>query len=121
MLVIRTIVCFAFVACCASACGVVGGSPEPSLDDPASGDTGDIPLAASTSDVCWKRTTARGVGVIPSECPGAEKSGVLCYPLCPAGYKGVGPVCWQSCPEGYTDDGALCRRDARIISADTSA
>jgi hypothetical protein len=55
-----------------------------------------------------------------SECPGADKSGALCYPFCAEGYHGAGPYCWQNCPDGYTDDGATCRRDAQIISADTS-
>jgi hypothetical protein len=54
-----------------------------------------------------------------SECPGAERSGALCYPPCREGYDGVGPVCWQNCPPGYTDDGAFCRRDVRIIGANT--
>jgi hypothetical protein len=55
-----------------------------------------------------------------SECPGADRSGLLCYPPCRAGYTGVGPVCWQQCPPGYDDDGATCRRNSRIISADNS-
>lgn len=71
-------------------------------------------------DVCWMKTYGRGVGTIPSECPGREKDGLLCYPHCAAGYDGVGPVCWQMCPAGYTDDGATCRRDAQIISAANS-
>lgn len=72
-------------------------------------------------DICWKRTVTRGVGAIPTECPGGEKNGLLCYPKCAAGYYGVGPVCWQSCPSGFRDDGALCTRDVKIIGADNSA
>jgi hypothetical protein len=52
-----------------------------------------------------------------TECPGADRSGLLCYPPCKAGYDGVGPVCWQQCPAGYHDDGAFCRKDVRIIGA----
>jgi hypothetical protein len=49
-----------------------------------------------------------------------DKTGLLCYPPCKEGYKGVGPVCWQNCPGGYTDDGATCRRNAKIVKADNS-
>jgi hypothetical protein len=133
MVLARALASFGFLGCCVTACGVLPGRGESgasgppegagasapevlaSVDDPA---LGEAALAASTADVCWKRTSVRGVGTIPTECPGAEKSGLLCYPLCPAGYKGVGPVCWQSCPAGYTDDGVTCRRDASIISSD---
>lgn len=116
MVVTKGIVSFAFFAFCASACGVM---ETPSAEDPAASETATAALA-TPADVCWKRTTVRGVGAVPSECPNAEKSGLLCYPRCAAGYTGVGPVCWQNCPDGYHDDGALCRRDAQIISADTS-
>lgn len=68
---------------------------------------------------CFYETRGRGVHVL-SECPGAEKSGLLCYPHCRPGYTGVGPVCWQNCPPGYADDGALCRRNAQIIGADNN-
>lgn len=75
----------------------------------------------SSFNACWAATTVRGAGVIPSTCPGEEKDGALCYPLCKAGYDGVGPVCWEICPADAHDDGAFCRRDAKIISANTSA
>jgi hypothetical protein len=39
-----------------------------------------------------------------------DMDGALCYPKCPAGYKGVGPVCWQACPAGFRDDGAFCAK-----------
>lgn len=120
-MVTKTIVSFAFFALCASACGVLESAPGSSTEDPTSGETAEVAQAASTADVCWKRTTVRGVGAIPSECPNAEKSGLLCYPRCPGGYDGVGPVCWQRCGEGYKDDGAFCRRDAHITSADIGA
>src|SRR5260221_12594287 len=55
-----------------------------------------------------------------SECPGADKSGYLCYPFCAEGYHGVSQYCWGSCPEGYRDDGWTCWRDAEIIGADNS-
>ena len=35
-------------------------------------------------------------------------SGLLCYPPCPAGSKGIGPVCWGYCPEGTKQCGVLC-------------
>lgn len=46
---------------------------------------------------------------------GCEKNGLLWYPNCRAGFKGVGPVCWGTCPAGYKDDGATCRKDAHIF------
>lgn len=37
----------------------------------------------------------RGVGRIPASCAaGEERDGLLCYPTCRAGWKGVGPMCW---------------------------
>jgi hypothetical protein len=72
--------------------------------------------------VCWMKTKTRGVGTVPTQCPGGtQQNGALCYPSCAPGYYGVGPVCWSYCPAGYTDDGATCRRDASIISANNSA
>jgi len=55
--------------------------------------------------------------------PDEEKNGLLCYPKCPDGMKGVGPVCWaetsgvgigtpvelDDCPSGWTNDGLTCR------------
>jgi hypothetical protein len=115
MKAILGVVSFAFLPCAVGACGVLqSGATE---EEPA---VGEVTEAASTEGLCWRRTTLRGVGTLPTECPGGEKSGVLCYPRCAEGYAGVGPVCWQSCPEGYKDDGALCRRDAQILSADNS-
>lgn len=64
--------------------------------------------AQSQSNVtaCWKDSFDRGVGKPISACPpGDEKSGLLCYPFCDAGYTGVGPVCWEECKPGYTDTG----------------
>jgi hypothetical protein len=65
----------------------------------------------------WKYRDASAL----SDCPGADKSGLLCYPPCRDGYDGVGPVCWQKCPPGYHDDGAFCRRDVQIIGANNDA
>jgi hypothetical protein len=46
-----------------------------------------------------------------SDCgAGLEKdpNGLLCYPPCKAGYKGVGSVCYQECPAGFLDAAADC-------------
>jgi len=67
---------------------------------------------------CWVRAFGRGVGELIDSCAdGWDQSGLLCYPGCRSGYRGVGPVCWQSCPgptEGpgklYRDDGAFCKK-----------
>ena len=71
-----------------------------------------IPVATrrmSTINACAKKTSDRGVGRIPTECPdGTEKNGLICYPKCKDGYYGVGPVCWERCGSGETDTGAFC-------------
>jgi hypothetical protein len=66
----------------------------------------------AAQDICYKVTTTRGVGTIPTECTGKEKDAGLCYPRCPAGMYGVGPVCWQNCPAGWTNTGAHCTKPA---------
>ena len=109
----KAIASVAFLACGVVACGAPDRNET---DTPSAVDS--FADTAAPSDVCWRPTTVRGAGTIPSECPGEERNGALCYPRCPAGYTGAGPVCWQSCSPGYTDDGALCRRDAQIISSD---
>jgi hypothetical protein len=59
--------------------------------------------------------------------PSQEKNGLLCYPKCKTGMKGVGPVCWanlqdvgvgtpvqlESCPAGWVNDGLTCREPLR--------
>lgn len=54
----------------------------------------------------------REVGTPLGCAPNEDLDVALCYPKCPAGYKGVGPVCWQQCPAGYRDDGAFCAKPA---------
>lgn len=62
--------------------------------------------------VCWKTTYGRGGGTVPGSCDilKLEKSGLLCYPKCLAGYTGVAFACWQNCPSGFRDDGAYCAK-----------
>jgi len=77
--------------------------------------------SVSPKDVCWKASYGRGVGKPIHDCPDPsfpDKSGLLCYPRCKEGFKGVGPVCWETCPATFTDTGAFCGRSGRIISAD---
>jgi len=58
---------------------------------------------------CWLKAYGRGLGNAITTCKAdLEKSGLLCYPKCNSGYKGVGPVCWQDCPNNFRDDGAFC-------------
>lgn len=66
----------------------------------------------AAQDICWKSTTTRGVGTIPTECTGKDKDAGLCYPKCPSGMYGLGPVCWQNCPAGWTNTGAHCTKPA---------
>eukprot|EP01006_Ploeotia_vitrea_P000606 TRINITY_DN103340_c0_g1_i1.p2 TRINITY_DN103340_c0_g1~~TRINITY_DN103340_c0_g1_i1.p2 ORF type:complete len:248 (+),score=21.97 TRINITY_DN103340_c0_g1_i1:29-772(+) len=74
--------------------------------------TADLGLLATEG--CYKNSTVRGVGKPISACPpGWQKNGLLCYPDCKAGYKGVGPVCWEICPKGFTDTGAFCQPDSK--------
>ncbi len=85
-----------------------------------------ISLAACES--CWKGSYGRGVGKPISTCRDPlEKSGLLCYPKCRDGYKGVGPVCWGTFPKSYgrgfgkvldcksdeVYDAGLCYKDCR--------
>lgn len=70
-----------------------------------------IAANAFAQDFCWRDTTTRGAGTIPTVCPSGtvkDPSGLLCYPQCKTNYYMVGPVCWQNCPSGYVDTGALC-------------
>ena len=44
----------------------------------------------------------RGVGTIPTSCPGGDNNAGLCYERCRSGYNGVGPVCWgNACPSAF--------------------
>ncbi|HEY0706051.1 MAG TPA: hypothetical protein VGG33_04605, partial [Polyangia bacterium] len=80
-----------------------------------------MPPSEPVGPVCWKNTSGRGAGRVPSNCGSKENDAGLCYPQCREGFNGVGPVCWQRCPDGYKDDGALCRRDAVIIASDNGS
>ena len=52
-------------------------------------------LATYTQAMCWKKAYGRGIGSPITTCAaGLEQNGLLCYPYCKEGYKGVGPVCW---------------------------
>src|SRR5579871_745151 len=72
--------------------------------------------ATVNPDLCWKKSSGRGIGTIPGSCTEdkkgnkLEKQGLLCYPQCKAGYTGLLFVCWQDCPEGFTNHGAFCRK-----------
>lgn len=99
-----------------------GGLPV--RPEPPSCPTGynDDGLTCRLINIISKPSYGRGVGTVPNDCgPGRQYDAGLCYPLCPAGYRGVGPVCWQICPPGYADDGASCRRNAVIFGSDNSA
>lgn len=62
------------------------------------------PAAGADDDICWKVTSGRGVGKVPSYCPQGtvqDDTGALCYPVCQSGYNGVGPVCWDFPSRSY--------------------
>jgi hypothetical protein len=67
---------------------------------------------AQQAEFCWKDSTTRGAGTVPSKCPrGAEKVGELCYKRCPIGKKRSGVDCHTVCPDGMRDDGLYCRKE----------
>jgi C1A family cysteine protease len=69
-------------------------------------------------DIYGKKSYGRGVGKVLHTCGnGQEQNGLLCYPVCRAGYRGVGPVCWESCPAGYRDDGAFCTKGGQVTAS----
>jgi hypothetical protein len=78
------------------------------------------PVDGKTTTECYYDNVWRSASVL-TECPGADKSGALCYPNCREGYTGVAFVCWENCPPGYHDDGAFCRKDVDIISSNNDA
>ncbi len=61
-----------------------------------------------TGTGCAKQSYTRGAGHILRCRPGLEQNGLLCYPPCKSGYKGIGPVCWRICPAGTTQCGVFC-------------
>ncbi len=64
-------------------------------------------------DVCYKETSTRGAGKIPTQCAaGTENHGGLCYPKCRAGYSGAVTMCVPECPAGFRDDGLHCAKGA---------
>jgi hypothetical protein len=74
----------------------------------------------ATQRQCYTDWQYRSASAL-SECPGQDRSGLLCYDSCKEGYDGVGPICWKRCPPGYADDGATCRKNAHIIGANNDA
>ncbi len=81
-------------------------------------------ITVVASEGCWKFSYGRGVGKPISTCAaGLEESGLLCYPPCKEGYKGIGPVCYGTdshkeygrgagvplvCKPDEDEDSALC-------------
>jgi hypothetical protein len=68
--------------------------------------------SAQQPEFCWKDTTTRGAGTVPSACPsGAEKVNGICYDKCPSGFKRAsgGLNCLSVCPSGMRNDGLYCR------------
>lgn len=69
--------------------------------------------SASRAEFCWRSSSGRGVGTIPTSCgDNQDNDAGLCYPRCKEGYRGVGPVCWRDCPEGFSDIGVGCSKPA---------
>lgn len=65
---------------------------------------------AQEATFCWKDSTTRGIGDIPTSCDaGRDRIGLLCYSKCPAGTVRFGFDCHSVCPAGLRDDGLFCR------------
>lgn len=72
-------------------------------------------VAEDDPEICWKKTSTRGVGKIPTSCPAGypDYDGALvCYQSCQPGYTGAAWVCWQNCPAGFRDIGVSCAKPA---------
>ena len=67
-------------------------------------------VESQVAEFCWKDSYGRGVGTIPTECPGRKKIGALCYSHCPSGYSRFGFDCHQNCFGGFTNQGLYCRK-----------
>lgn len=67
------------------------------------------------ANACWKNTSTRGVGTLPTTCkPGEEERGGLCYTKCRPGYRDVVTMCVPNCPAGFREDGLYCYKPAAI-------
>eukprot|EP00656_Telonema_subtile_P048230 TRINITY_DN5687_c0_g1_i1.p1 TRINITY_DN5687_c0_g1~~TRINITY_DN5687_c0_g1_i1.p1 ORF type:complete len:520 (+),score=42.49 TRINITY_DN5687_c0_g1_i1:331-1890(+) len=66
--------------------------------------------------VATRGESACGIGSVPNACPaGHELSGLLCYPVCKAGYEPFGCcLCRKICPPQFTDIGVACTKPAAI-------
>jgi hypothetical protein len=66
-------------------------------------------------EICWMRTTTRGVGTLANTCSDPtypERDGMLlCYEKCKPGYSNTTVfTCGQTCPAGWGDEPATCRK-----------
>mmetsp|Transcript_13391 Transcript_13391/g.32703 ORF Transcript_13391/g.32703 Transcript_13391/m.32703 type:complete len:113 (+) Transcript_13391:246-584(+) len=73
------------------------------------------------SNFCWKDSSGRGGGEIPSVCDSDKEllTPGLCYDNCPIGMKRVGTGCHSICPEGYEDQGLFCRKPEYVRDVGT--
>lgn len=69
--------------------------------------------------LCWKDTTQRGIGTIPTSCTNPSNPSFdagLCYAACNSNEHGVATMCIQnSCETGYTDYGLTCTYTAGAL------
>jgi hypothetical protein len=65
---------------------------------------------------CWRDSYGRGAGKIPDRCgPGEESSGLLCYPVCRAGYTSDKITrCYKDCPPGGSATPGFCNMSSVI-------
>jgi len=66
-----------------------------------------------SEEFCWKESYGRGVGKIPSECPGQRSYGAFCYDHCSkfgSDFYTFEADCHQHCHSSHDDHGLLCHK-----------
>ena len=95
--------------------GALGGKKTTTFADGVSGASA-VNTEISNSQIlgsefCWKESYGRGVGKIPSECPGQRSYGAFCYDHCSkfgSEFYTFEADCHQRCHSGHNDHGLLC-------------
>lgn len=95
------------------------GRPQSELPANATCPDGEIAVVRNI-DARITTTTERGAGRAAYSCdqygPDWERSGLLCYPKCKAGYSGNGPLCLTNCAPDFQDIGQNCRKPASRVA-----
>ncbi len=66
-----------------------------------------------TTPFCYKRTTYRDAGIVPSECTGGRvKQDGLCYQPCQSGFHGAATMCWNDKQLSYNPGRRCTEKDS---------